>query len=130
MSWIKSKDPSDLSKYQSLLSSFSAEVHTAKSSYFHNNINSASDTCNLFRTFISLLCPPPPTPTTYIIADDFATFFTEKPRTISSQFSPPHTDRTSYQPHPLLKLPSFPSVPSLSWKYPNFSTLAILQLVL
>ncbi len=30
--WCKSKDLSDLSKYQSLLSSFSAEVHTAESS--------------------------------------------------------------------------------------------------
>ncbi len=90
--WCKSKDPLDLSKYKSLLSSFSAEVHTAKSSYFHNKINSAPDTHYLFRTFNSLLCPPPPPPTTSIIADDFATFFTEKTRTISSQFSPPHTE--------------------------------------
>ncbi len=35
-----------MSIYQSLLSSFSAEVHTAKTSYFHNKINSASDTHN------------------------------------------------------------------------------------
>jgi len=76
--------------YQSLLSSFSAEVHTAKSSHFHNKINSAPDTRNLFRTFNSL-CPPSPPPTTSIIADDFATSFTEKTRTIISQFSPPHT---------------------------------------
>ncbi len=60
--WCKSKDQSDLSSlFRSvLLSSFSAEVHTAKSSYFHNKINSAPDTRNLFRTFDSLLCPPPP----------------------------------------------------------------------
>ncbi len=32
--WHKSKDPSDQSIYQSLLSSFSAEVHTAKTSYW------------------------------------------------------------------------------------------------
>ncbi len=69
----------------------SLQVHTAKSSYFHYKINSAKDTCNLFRTFNSLLCPPPPPPTTSIIAEDFATFFTEKTRTISNQFSPPHT---------------------------------------
>ncbi len=37
---------------------------------------------------ISLLCPPPPPPTTSITADDFATFFTDKTKTISSQFSP------------------------------------------
>ncbi len=89
--WRKSNDPSDLSRYQSLLSSFSTEVHTAKSSHFHNKINSAPDMCNLFRTFNYLLCPPPPPPTTSITADDFATFFTDKTRTISNQFSPPHT---------------------------------------
>ncbi len=37
------------------------------------------------------------------------------------------THRTSYQPHPLLKLPSSPSVPSLRQKYPNISSPAILQ---
>ncbi len=42
----------------------------------------------LFRTINSLLCPPLPPPTTSITADDFATFFTEKTKTISSQFSP------------------------------------------
>ncbi len=46
---------------------------------------------NLFRTFNSLLCPPSPPPTTSITADDFATFFTNKTKTISSQFSPPLT---------------------------------------
>ncbi len=89
--WRKSNDPSDLSRYQSLLSSFSTEVHTAKSSHFHNKINSAPDMSNLFRTFNSLLCPLPPPPTTSITADDFATFFTDKTRTISNQFSTPHT---------------------------------------
>jgi len=38
-----------------------------------------------------------------------------------------HTHRTFYQPHPLLKLPSSPSVCSLRQKYPNFSPPAILQ---
>ncbi len=89
--WRKSNDPSDLSRYQSLLSSFSAEVHTAKSSLFHNKINSAPNMHDLLRTFNYLLCPPSPPPTTSITADDFATFFTDKTRTISSQFSPPHT---------------------------------------
>ncbi len=84
----KSNEPSDLSMYQSFLSSFAAEVHAAKSSHFHNN---APDMRNLFRTFNSLLCPPSPPPTTSITADDFATFFTNKTKTISSQFSPPLT---------------------------------------
>ncbi len=53
------------------------------------DLNNAPDMRNLFRTFNSLLCPPPPPPTTSITADDFATFFTNKTKTISSQFSPP-----------------------------------------
>ncbi len=53
--WRKSNDLSDLSRYQSLLSSFFAEVHIGKISHFHNKINSAPDIIssimhNLFRT--------------------------------------------------------------------------------
>ncbi len=87
----KTNDPSDLSMYQPLLSSFSAEVHTAKSSHFHNKINRAPDVRTLFRTFNYLLCSPPPPPTTSLTADDFAIFFTDKTRTISSQFLPLQT---------------------------------------
>ncbi len=58
--WRKSNELSDLSMYQSFLSSFSAEVHTAKSSHFHNKINNAPDMRNLFRTFNS----PPLSPST------------------------------------------------------------------
>ncbi len=89
--WQKSNDPSDLSMYQSLLSSFSAEVHTANRQIVHNKINNAPDMRNLFRAFNYLLCPPSPPPTTSITADDFATFFTDNTKTISSQFSPPLT---------------------------------------
>ncbi len=74
--WRKSKEPSDLSMYQSFLTSFSAEVHTAKSSHFHNKINNAPDMRNLFRTFNYLLCPPSPPPTTSITADDLRSFYT------------------------------------------------------
>ncbi len=84
---------------------------------------------NLFRTFNSLLCPPPPPPTTSITADDFATFSqTKLEQSVTSSHL--HTHRTSNQPHPLLKLPFSPSVPSPSQKYPNFSSPAILQHVL
>ncbi len=109
--------------------SFFAEVHTAKSSHFHNKINSAPDMRNLFRTCNSLLCPPSPPPTTSITANDFDTFSQTKleKSVVSSHL---HTHRTSNQPHPLLKLPSSPSVPSLRRKHPNFSSPAILQHVL
>ncbi len=114
------------SMYQSLLSSFSAEVHTAKSSHFHKKINSAPDMHNLFRTFNSLLCPSPPPPTTSITADDFGAFLQTKLEQSVVSFHL-NTHRTLNQPHPLLKLPSSPSVPSLRRKYPNFSSPAILQ---
>ncbi len=76
------------SRLSSVVSS-SLPSHTHFSSL--DEINRAPDTRNLIRTFNSLFCPPPPPPTTSITADDFATFFTDKTRTISSQFSPPHT---------------------------------------
>ncbi len=37
--WRKSKNPTDLNVNQSLLSSFSANVSTAKRTYYHNKIN-------------------------------------------------------------------------------------------
>ncbi len=113
--WRKSKDLSDLSIYQSLLSSFSAEVHTAKASYFHNKINSTSDTRNLFKTFNSLLCPPPPPPTTSLTADDFATFFTNKTSSISSQFSAPHMQELKPTTS-IAKTPLFAFCPLIAYK--------------
>ncbi|KAG1927574.1 hypothetical protein F2P79_024164 [Pimephales promelas] len=86
--WPKSRDPSDLSRYRSLLSTFSVDVHAAKSPYFHNKINTAPNTRMLFKTFNSLLCPPPP-PTSSLTADDFA----NKTTTISSQFSKLHIQK-------------------------------------
>ncbi len=46
----------------------------------------------LFKTFSSLLCPPPPPPSSSLLtADDFATFFINKIKTISAQFSSPQS---------------------------------------
>ncbi len=55
----KSKDPADLSMYQSLFSYFSVMVHTAKTSYFHK-INSASDAHKLLNIQLSPLLPSAP----------------------------------------------------------------------
>ncbi|KAI2667016.1 hypothetical protein H4Q32_029354 [Labeo rohita] len=53
-----SADLSVLNMYKSLLSSFSAQVHTAKSSYFHNKINNASDTrTKTAKTPLFSFCP-------------------------------------------------------------------------
>ncbi len=90
--WRNSKYSTDLSVYQSLLSSISANVATAKTTYYHNKINNCSDSRSLFKTFSSLLCPPPPPPSSTLTADDFAIFFTNKTKTISDQFTTPQTD--------------------------------------
>ena len=90
--WLKSRNSTDLSVYQSLLSSFSANVFTAKTSYYHDKINNCCDARTLFKTFSSLLNPPPPPPQSTLTADDFAVFFTNKTRTISDQFSTPQTE--------------------------------------
>ncbi len=132
--WQKSNDPSDLSMYQSLLSSFSTEVHTAKSSHLYNKINSAPDMCNLFRTFNFLLCPPSPPPTTSITADakrklTLQLFLQTKLKQSVVSFHL-RSHRTSNQLDPLLKLPSSHPVPSLRHKYTNFSYPAMLQHVL
>ncbi len=79
-------------QYQSHLSSFSANVSTAKMTYYHNKINNCSDSRALFKAFSSLLCPPPPPPSSTLTADDFATFFTNKTKTISDQFLTPQTN--------------------------------------
>lgn len=76
--------------YQSLQSSFSVRVHTTKTSYFHNKISSSSNTCKLFKTFNSLLCPLRHFPPISLLADNFASFFTY--RTTTSQFLVPYTE--------------------------------------
>uniref|UniRef100_A0A8C1JP40 Reverse transcriptase domain-containing protein n=1 Tax=Cyprinus carpio TaxID=7962 RepID=A0A8C1JP40_CYPCA len=90
--WHKSRNSTDLSVYQSLLSSFSANVFTAKTSYYHDKINNCCDARTLFKTFSSLLNPPPPPPPSTLTADDFAVFFTNKTRTISDQSTPQTED--------------------------------------
>ncbi len=50
----------DLNFYRSLLSDFSANVSTGKITYYHDKINNSPNSRMLFKTFSSLLCPPPP----------------------------------------------------------------------
>ncbi|XP_073714037.1 uncharacterized protein [Misgurnus anguillicaudatus] len=106
--WRRSNDPSDLCLYQSLLASFSKDVSSAKTLYYHSKINNSPDSHTLFKTFSALLCPPAPLPSSDLTADDFASFFVKKTKTISSQFSEP----------PLLahaKTPETCSLPSFSF---------------
>uniref|UniRef100_A0A8C9U3F4 Reverse transcriptase domain-containing protein n=1 Tax=Scleropages formosus TaxID=113540 RepID=A0A8C9U3F4_SCLFO len=87
--WRKFKTPSDLDAYQSLLAAFQSTVSSAKTSFFHNKIQSASKKPNrLFATFSSLLCPPPPPPPSSLTAEDFALIFRDKVKAITDKFSP------------------------------------------
>ncbi len=76
-------------------------------------------TCVISSEHLILSSPPSTPPTTSITADDFATFSQTKLEQSVVSFHL-HTHKTSNQLHPLLKLPSSPSVPSLRRKYPNF----------
>ncbi len=101
----KSKNPTDLNVYQSLLSSFSA-----KRTYYYNKINNSSNSLMLFNTFSSLLCPPPPPPSSTLTADDFAMFFIHKIKTISAQCSKPQSVKHNLP----ANIDSFTSFSSLS----------------
>ncbi len=96
-------NPTDLNLYRSLLSDFSANVSTAKRTYYHDKINNSPNSRMLFKTFSSLLCPPPP-PSSTITADNFATFFINK--IITSLHNSPHhkLSNTSYQQHTLVHI--------------------------
>ncbi len=86
--WRKSQNPTDLHFYRSLLSDFSANVSTAKRTYYHDKINNSPNSRMLFKTFSSLFCPPPPSTLT---ADDFGTFFINKITNLTAQFSTPQS---------------------------------------
>ncbi len=88
--WCKSQNPTDLNIYRSLLSDFSANVSTAKRTYYHDKINNSPNSRMLFKTFSSLLCPPPASSST-LTAVDFATLFINKITNLTAQYSTPQS---------------------------------------
>ncbi|XP_053534071.1 uncharacterized protein LOC128629551 [Ictalurus punctatus] len=96
--WRKSNNPTDLTNYQTLLSSFSNSISIAKATFYQEKIGSSPNIRILFKTFSSLLCPPPPPSPTSLTADDFATFFTNKITSIRNQFSTPDMHRPTPPP--------------------------------
>ncbi|XP_064179099.1 uncharacterized protein LOC135248407 [Anguilla rostrata] len=99
--WKKSRMPTDLSAYQSLLNSFSSAVATAKATYYHSKIHkSIANPRQLFSIFSSLLSKPSPPTQTSLTAEDFAAFFEAKVTLIRSSLDPPDS-HPSLPPSPL-----------------------------
>ncbi|KAK3572750.1 hypothetical protein QTP86_007042 [Hemibagrus guttatus] len=77
--WKKSKLDTDLTSYRTLLSKFSLDVTSAKTSFYKEKLEtSAQDPRKLHNIFSSLLNPPAPPSPSSLTAEDFASFYTEK----------------------------------------------------
>ncbi|XP_077938224.1 uncharacterized protein LOC144383653 [Gasterosteus aculeatus] len=113
--WRKYKRPDDLLEFQSLLSSFSASISAAKSSFYQSKIESSfSNPKKLFSIFSNLLEPPTPPPPSPLLPGDFVNYFTKKIADIRSSFSnPPPTSRVPPT------SPLSPSLPSFTALSPN-----------
>ncbi|KAK3521503.1 hypothetical protein QTP70_007968 [Hemibagrus guttatus] len=98
--WKKSKLDTDLISYRTLLSKFSSDVTSAKTSFYKEKLEtSAQDPRKLHNIFSSLLNPPAPPSSSSLTAEDFATFYTEKIERICQTFTSPPTFPTSHSQH-------------------------------
>ncbi|KAK3530753.1 hypothetical protein QTP70_000807 [Hemibagrus guttatus] len=98
--WKKSKLDTDLISYRTLLSKFSLDVTSAKTSFYKEKLEtSAQDPRKLHNIFSSLLNPPAPPSPSSLTAEDFATFYTEKIERICQTFTSLPTSPTSHNQH-------------------------------
>ncbi|KAK3514078.1 hypothetical protein QTP70_003216 [Hemibagrus guttatus] len=98
--WKKSKLDTDLISYRTLLSKFSLDVTSAKTSFYKEKLEiSAQDPQKLHNIFSSLLNPPAPPAPSSLTAKYFATFYTEKIERICQTFTSPPTSSTSHSQH-------------------------------
>ncbi|KAK3507090.1 hypothetical protein QTP70_004729 [Hemibagrus guttatus] len=98
--WKKSKLDTDLISYRTLLSKFSFDVSSAKTSCYKEKLEtSAQDPRKLHNIFSSLLNPPAPPSPSSLTAKDFATFYTEKIERICQIFTSLPTSSTSHSQH-------------------------------
>ncbi|KAK3554931.1 hypothetical protein QTP86_001562 [Hemibagrus guttatus] len=98
--WKKSKLDTDLISYRTLLSKFSLDVTSAKTSFYKEKLEtSAQDPRKLHNIFSSLLNPPAPPSPSSLTAKDFATFYTEKIERICQTFTSLPTSPTSHSQH-------------------------------
>ncbi|KAK3548141.1 hypothetical protein QTP70_004858 [Hemibagrus guttatus] len=98
--WKKSKLDTDLISYHTLLSKFSLDLTSAKTSFYKEKLEtSAQDPQKLHNIFSSLLNPlAPPSPSS-LTAEDFATFYTAKIERICQTFTSLPTSPTSHSQH-------------------------------
>ncbi|KAK3527079.1 hypothetical protein QTP86_008796 [Hemibagrus guttatus] len=95
--WKKSKLDTDLTSYRTLLSKFSLDVTSAKTSFYKEKLEtSAQDPRKLHNIFSSLLNPPAPPSPSSLTAEDFASFYTEKIERICQTFTSLPTSSTSH----------------------------------
>ncbi|KAK3544105.1 hypothetical protein QTP86_001696, partial [Hemibagrus guttatus] len=93
-------DPLDLISYRTLLSKFSLDVTSAKTSFYKEKLEtSAQDPRKLHNIFSSLLNPPSPPSPCSLTAEDFATFYTKKIERICQTFTSLPTSPTSHSQH-------------------------------
>ncbi|KAK3556297.1 hypothetical protein QTP70_007037 [Hemibagrus guttatus] len=98
--WKKSKLDTDLTSYRTLLSKFSLDVTSAKTSFYKEKLEtSAQDPRKLHNIFSSLLNPPAPPSPSSLTAEDFASFYTEKIERICQTFTSLPTSPTSHSQH-------------------------------
>ncbi|KAK3566989.1 hypothetical protein QTP86_008210 [Hemibagrus guttatus] len=98
--WKKSQLDTDLISYCTLLSKFSLDVTSAKTSFYKEKLEtSAQDPQKLHNIFSSLLNPPAPPAPSSLTAKDFATFYTEKIEKIRQTFTSASTSSTSHSHH-------------------------------
>ncbi|KAK3568676.1 hypothetical protein QTP86_012870 [Hemibagrus guttatus] len=98
--WKKSKLDTDHTSYRTLLSKFSLDVTSAKTSFYKEKLEtSAQDPRKLHNIFSSLLNPPPPPSPSSLTAEDFASFYTEKIERICQTFTSLPTSPTSHNQH-------------------------------
>ena len=118
--WRKSKYTDDLLAYQSLLSSFSASISAAKTTFYQTAIQSSfSYPKKLFSIFSNLLDPPSPPLPSSLLPSHFVNYFTKKIDDIRSSFSDPPSITT---------LPSSSSSQTLS-SFTPLSACQVLTLV-
>ncbi|KAK3534147.1 hypothetical protein QTP86_002300 [Hemibagrus guttatus] len=97
--WKKSKLDIDLISYRTLLSKFSLDMTSAKTSFYKEKLETSAQDPRKLHNILSLLNPLAPPAPSSLTAEDFTTFYTEKIERICQTFTSPPTSSTSHSQH-------------------------------